>query len=447
MIDNIYNNIISNTFWRVCVIDRQMRSHWHALDNFRALSPSESRLRLAERLMAQVRYFGERGDALPEWREAARITDPEKFWEIWPSLPIITKKDLRNRFQPAEMERRFGLRGSISSTGGSTGEPTQFFHDEPMIRATDANRLYCRLQVGWEPGMPLIAVWGSERDIGKRGRGLKARFGMRLLNDWMVDGYRLSADTTDRVLELIGRFRFAAIYGFTGLLEFVARQVLEQGAMPPAGRVRAAWNGGEMLFDHQVELFRKAFGVPLLNFYGGRELSAMAFQPHEGASLRVLRPYLFVEIVDDRGKHVPPGETGRLIWTSTVCRGTPFLRYDIGDVGSSEAPDQDESGIHALTRLEGRHSGLMRLPNGGTIGCIFWNHLLKDYPEVEQFQVALIGDRRVELRLRGSGLDQERESRLRDVVRRFLGEGDVRISWVDRIPLTPQGKLVQVVRE
>ena len=55
------------------------------------------------------------------------------------------------------------------------------------------------------------------------------------------------------------------------LLEFVAQRVLETGRRIRPGVVRTAWNGGEMLFPQQCELFRQAFGVPLLNRYGGRE--------------------------------------------------------------------------------------------------------------------------------------------------------------------------------
>lgn len=448
MIFDSLNCAISTLYWRGRRIDLDIRSCWSDLDDFNALPPHEARRRLAGRLQAQIRHFAARADALPEWREAAQIKDPDDLWAAWTSLPILTKQDLRDRFRPDEMQRRFKLDGVASSTGGSTGEPTPFFHDSAMRTAKYAAQLYCQRQFGWEPGMPVVQVWGSDRDIGKHGRTLKARLEARLLNQWMVDGYRLSADTTDRVMKLISRFRSVALYGFTGLLEFVAGQVLERGAVSSLrGRVHAAWNGGEMLFDQQVELFQSAFGVPLLNLYGGRELSAMAFQQRAGGPLRVLRPLLFVEIVDDLGKPVRPGETGRLIWTSTVCRGTPFLRYDIGDIGSSDDHDQDESGIRALTSLQGRHAGMLKLANGNAIGCLYWNHLFKEYPEIKQFQVALIGDHRIQLRLKGSGFDRDREGQLLAVVKKLVNQNDVTVTWLDCIPLTPQGKRVQVIHE
>jgi phenylacetate-CoA ligase len=316
-----------------------------------------------------------------------------------------------------------------------------------MVRVANATQLYARCQLGWKPGMPLICVWGSQRDIGREYR-LRSRIGSWLRRRHLVDGYRMDGQTVDRVLELIRRCRRpVAIYGFSSMLHFVAREVLSRGDLPPAGKVCAAWNGGEMLFPSQSEIFEQAFGVPILNLYGGRELGTMAFQAQWGASMCVARPFVYVDIVDDAGRPVPPGQAGRLIWTSTVGRGTPFLRYDIGDLGAADACDQDESGVYRLTSLCGRHAGLLTLPGGKTLSALFWNHLFKEFPEVVQFQVALVEDRGIELRLKGKPFSREREMDLRRILLNFMGPLPVNIVWMAAIPLTQQGKLLQVVRE
>ena len=438
--------MIRSAYWNRYLSRAQVKPIWQELEDFQTFFPKQARLELSRRLLAQVQYFGSRADTLPEWREAATIKDPEELWRVWPSLPIVSKHDLKTRFQPAEMKSRFNLGGIASSTGGSTGEPTPYLHDEAMRQATTAARLYCRSRIGWRPGMLVICVWGSERDIGKH-RNWRSRVSSYLLNYWLIDGYSLDHKTVDSVLKLIARHSLVAIYGFTSMLEFVAREVLRRGDLPPRGKVRTAWNGGEMLFETQSDLFRQAFGVPILNFYGGREMGAMAYQPSASSSLHVLRPFVFVEIVDENGKPVPPGMTGRLLWTSTVNRGTPFLRYDVGDVGCYGPGDYDESGIFGIRELQGRQAGLLKLPNGKTINCLFWNHLFKEFSEIEQFQVALLEDQQIQLRLKGTPFTLQREHECRQTLKNLLGQTPVAISWLDKIPLTQQGKLVQVVRE
>lgn len=419
---------------------------WQELDHFRFLSPAEQRRILASRLLDQIRYFGRRADALPEWREAAGIDDPDELWRIWPSLPILRKQDLRERFDPVAIQERFGLDGRVDASGGSTGEPTQFFHDRRMTFTAVAAETYTRLRMGWKLGMPTICVWGSDRDLGRE-VSLRLRLHARLLNEFAVDGYSLTLHTAERVWDLVGRNGGVAIYGFTSMLEYVARKTLECGRTFPPGSVRTAWNGGEMLFHEQSEVFRRAFGVPILNRYGGRELGAMVCQFGEQEPLSILRPWLFLEVVDDSGKPVGPGQTGRLVWTSTICRGTPFLRYDIEDLGMFDAVHQDESGIGALKELDGRMAGLFELPDGRKVSCLFWNHLFKGFSAVHQFQIVLKKDGSIEFLLAGQELSPAQQAQLSNTVRGFLHATPFRFSWVQKIPRTARGKLVQVVRE
>lgn len=439
--------MIRRALWEADIARRGVRPLWRELDRFTSNRPDEARRRLARLLHGQIQHFGARADALPEWREAARVRDPDELWRIWPSLPIVGKADLQTRFHPREMVERFGLRGRASSTGGSTGEPTPFFHDRAMIRSMAATRLYAWRRMGWRAGSPVVYVWGSERDIGGQ-TSLRGRVTARLQNLWVVDGYALDHRTVDRVLHLLREHGQVCMYGFTSMLEFVAREVVRRGDALP-GRVKAAWNGGEMLFESQSRVFEEAFGVPILNMYGGRELSTMAFQPAAGLPLQVMRPWLFAEVVDEEGRPVGPGETGRLLWTSTLGRGTPFLRYDVGDLAAYDGAGHDESGIRTLAELRGRQAGLIALPDGRTINGLYWNHLMKEFPEVEQFQVAWKAEEgpRVELRLRGTPLAPEREAHLRRAASVVLGAMPIDVRWVERIPRTAQGKLMQVVRE
>ncbi len=439
--------ILSSAYWKTYIAKNHCHSYWKEMDEFRSISSREARRRMGERLVAQLQYFGRRADALSEWKEAAAVREPEDAWRIWSSLPIITKRDLVTRFHPREMAPRFGLAGKADSTGGSTGEPTHFFHTRESVNVNAAAILYARRKMGWWPGLARVGLWGSDRDVGRAGATRRNRIESRLRNEYMIAGFEANDSTVDTLLRMIHQCAPVAVFGYSTLLEFAAREVLRRGDLPPVGRVRTAWNGGEMLFQPQSELFRQAFGVPIFNWYGGRELTVMAFQETASGPLHVVRPYLMVEVVDDAGKPVGPGQPGRLLWTSTVCRGTPFLRYDIGDSGLYSAEGADESGIRAIRELHGRNAGILKLPNGKVINCIFWNHLFKEFTEVEQFQVALLSSQTVELRLKGSAFSEEREAHLRSILGGLLNGVPVTICWKDKIPLTREGKLMQVVRE
>ncbi len=199
------HEMFSAALWNAYCRFQGMKKWWSDLESFQVISPAAARAELAKRLLAQISYFGTRDDALPEWREAGKVRNPDELWRVWPDLPIVSKQDLQNSFRPHEIKRRFGIKGNITSTGGSTGEPTWFLHDTDMQQASKATNVYCRLKVGWRPGLPTIIVWGSERDIGKQ-QALRRRVLMRLANLLLIDAYELTSATVDKILELIRKY-------------------------------------------------------------------------------------------------------------------------------------------------------------------------------------------------------------------------------------------------
>jgi phenylacetate-CoA ligase len=176
-------------------------------------------------------------------------------------------------------------------------------------------------------------------------------------------------------------------------------------------------------------------------------MGSIACQQIEGGPLLISRPWYFVEIVDDQGRPVQPGESGAVLVTSTICRGTPFLRYRIGDAATFDNACCNESGISGLSRLDGRLAGILQLADGRRINNIVWNHLFKEFAEVEQFQVVVQKNGALRLRLKGAAHRPTDDSRLQQAISRLLRDNAFEITWVDQIPLTSRGKLLQVVQE
>jgi phenylacetate-CoA ligase len=442
--------ILDRLYWRRHERQYDVASVAATLAEFHGATPDGRRRLLAARLRDALRHFAGRPDALPEWREVARLDDLDALWRAWPSLPIVTKADLRHRFAPQAL-RALGVTGVLSATGGSTGEPTTFIHDDAAVRTMGALTYLTRQALGWWPGMPTICVWGAQRDIGQGLTGyrrLRHDLTNRLSRLSEVDGFSLTDDTARRVLDrLRASGGGAAIYGFSSMLDHVARVAQRHGWPIEPGLVQVAWNGGEMLHDAQVARFRDVFGVPILNYYGGREIGTIAAQHEAGGPLQLVRPYVFVELVGDDDAPVEPGHPGRVIVTSTHGRGTPFVRYDIGDVATCREDGLEVSGVTRLDALHGRAGSVLQLPTGATVSNNYWNHLLKEIAEVEQFQVRLRVDGSLRLAFVGRPFGAAREAWLRRVLGDFLGPIPVEIAWVDEIPPTRLGKRLQVVSD
>jgi hypothetical protein len=178
----------------------------------------------------------------------------------------------------------------------------------------------CAIAEGWAPSLaPLPPIPSSNNPqrrptipprrcyTASRARSLygEVKSARRLRNQFLADGYNFSNRTVERGFSHMGNGP-VAVFGFTCTLEFVAWRALEtEGRFTP--ELFARRGTGRNIVSEQSELFRQVFKVPLFNRYGGRELSAMACQFAEGRPLHVLRPWLFLEILNDRSRPAAPG--------------------------------------------------------------------------------------------------------------------------------------------
>lgn len=432
---------LSSVSWRAFSLSSRVRKPLERLLFFRSLGEVAQRDHLLHSLKDVLHRHSSLQGAPPEWTRALRQSNPLDFFKAWREIPVLTKTDLQSKFNPNAL-RRQGRTGVEFSTGGSTGEPTRFLHDEGMLRAKSAARLYARLQQGWNPGVRTVGVWGSERDIGKS-RSLTARAVSYVRNEALVDGYKLDEGTLERLIAASNDSKEIAVFGFSTMLDYLARTALTKKDLRLRGRVATAWNGGESLTAEHVSRFKDAFGVPILNLYGGREFSAIAFQSKESGPLETMLPLLFVEVLDESGAPVPAGQAGQVVITSTVCNSTPFVRYAIGDMAKPSSVDRITGAAISLASIEGRRGESIPLPSGKVLHPLVWNHLMKEYESVLAFQVRVGNGFRI--LITGDVSSDDLQS-INAAASRLLESPGVSVELVPTIPRTAQGKLLQVIK-
>ncbi len=350
-------------------------------------------------------------------------------------LPILTRKGLQQRF--GELERIYrGRRGIYENrTGGSTGEPVHYLRSKGMDRACRGATHETMGILGWQPGMKRLCLWGSDRDIGLSAS--QPWYRALMGNAVVFGGFRCGEAEYLAFYDEVRRSPGCAVYGYTSLLEDCARTLRERGLRLPAGHVRAAWVGGEMLFDRQRELFEQVFGAPLRNLYGSRECEAVAAECREG-SLHV-NPRYVLEATPVDG--LEKGQ-GALLVTDLFNSVTPLLRYQIGDLGHVE-PAECRCGRRGqvLARLAGRVSGLIELSSGHKVSHIFFSHLLKEYAEIRQFQTVRCDPDRFEIRYSGLELPAFAQQRIVERTSVALEGATVEVVRVDELEKSPTGKL------
>lgn len=146
----------------------------------------------------------------------------------------------------------------------------------------------------------------------------------------------IGSATPARLDELVARIRAVrpqALYGHTSLLALIAQHVLSRGTDLARHGIKAAFATAGQLAPTQRDAIARAFGCPVAAGYERGDAGFIAHEcPHGGLHLNA--EHLIVEIVDEQGRALPPGEPGRVLVTHLHSHDFPFVRYDSGDIAA-----------------------------------------------------------------------------------------------------------------
>ncbi len=279
----------------------------------------------------------------------------------WNSIPVITKLDLQ---QPLEnrLSKGFSVKDCyVNKTSGSSGTPFIFAKDK-----------YCHAMT-WSGFIDRYGWYHLDFNTSKQARfyGIPLNtigYYKERLKDVLSRRFRFSVfDLSDAQLEKnLNKFKstsFDYINGYTSSIvqfaKFLERKDIILKSVCPSLKVCIVTS--EMLFDNDKTLLKKQFGIPVVNEYGAAELGLIAFQ-NTNDEWVVNSDDLFIEILDEHNKPVPYGKEGKVVITSLYNKAHPFIRYQLGDIGTLSEESTLQKPI--LKSLVGRTNDIAILPSG-----------------------------------------------------------------------------------
>jgi len=352
-------------------------------------------------------------------------------------LPFLTKDVIRRNREDLKAE---GARLRLFNTGGSTGEPLQFFIGNERVSHDVAAKWRATRWWGVDIGDPEIVVWGSPIELGAQDRVREIRD--RLLRTQLLPAFEMSEMRLDEFLDRIAAARPKMLFGYPSALSLIAEHAAARGRDMRSAGVKVAFVTAEQLYEHQKKAIAEAFDCSVANGYGGRDLGFVAHECPEGG-LHVTAEDLVVEIVDENGKAVPRGEEGEIVVTHLASFDFPFVRYRSGDMGTlSEWLCPCGRGLPLLEAVHGRTTDFVIAEDGTVMHALAVIYAVRDVPGIRNFKVVQ-EDRsftRV-LLVPENGFSHETEEKIRGRLAERLGRG-VRISVerVDEIPPSASGK-------
>jgi phenylacetate-CoA ligase len=146
---------------------------------------------------------------------------------------------------------------------------------------------------------------------------------------------------------------------------------------------------GEVVDGALRNLAGRTFGTDLMNVYGSTELGHIACECPNREGLHIFSCKVIMELLDEAGRDVPAGQTGRVVVTDLFSRATPIIRYaGLGDYAvRGQARCSCGRPLPLLSRVEGRVVDTVVLPDGQVVHPYSLTLALEDVPHLSKFQI------------------------------------------------------------
>lgn len=297
--------------------------------------------------------------------------------EDFGKLPRLLRADIRE-LSAAVRALHHPSEFTAGRSSGSSGMPAEFLFDRPHQIGRFATRARYLFENGWNP---------ARRNIWLLFQGPYMEEGdASLVRSRAVLRTRFIHPSTDfaKLAEEVCALDPVFLYAYPEYLVEMLK-VLE-GGRRRIPSLRKIFTGSEILEDDTRRRVRDLLGVEIADSYGTTE-GFIAWQCETG-SYHVNAEQIMLEIIDDAGDPVGPGETGRVVITTLENYLMPLVRYEIGDFAvASQGPCACGRTLPTIGRIIGRTVNMFRLRDGRLLSPWEFVEVLRDSRWFRQFQM------------------------------------------------------------
>ncbi|MFC7548609.1 phenylacetate--CoA ligase family protein [Plantactinospora sp. GCM10030261] len=315
---------------------------------------------------------------VPYYRDGDYPDEPLTSLAELARLPSLTKPEVLRA--GVDRFRTPGLapgRYHRDVTSGSTGVRLEVWHDVDAYGYHGATVLRRFLRSGYRP-------WWRIAHIKPYPRPVRWFQRLGLFPRVVIPAGQPEAALARQVLAT----RPGLIMGYPVMLRALLHTFTDAELTRLRRTLRMVMTDSELLTDEVAALLAEGFGVPVFDEYSAHEVLTVSTQCRHGA-LHVDEDRVWLEIVDDQGRPVPPGTTGSVVVTHYRERAMPLVRYALGD-RARLLPDGDcpcGSAFRRMRLVDGRVNDFVTLPGGRRVYSAVFLGLAKQTPGLAECMV------------------------------------------------------------
>lgn len=245
-----------------------------------------------------------------------------------PDLPMVSKEDIRAAQADFTSEAYANETLHTYATSGTTGTPVGILFSTGMHQTWSAAYEHrCRHFAGVDNSMSRAMIGG--RLVVTTGQAeppfWRTNYAERQL---YMSAFHISPETAPLYAKALKDFDPDYLVGYASSHFFLARFLVEQGL--EACRPKAILTSSEKLTAEMRETMERAYGCEVFDAYSGVEACCLASEC-EQHRLHVSPDVGIIELLDEAGQPVGPGEVGEVVATGLLNFAQPLIRYRTGD--------------------------------------------------------------------------------------------------------------------
>lgn len=331
-------------------------------------------------------------------------------------------------------------KGEVSLTGGTTGSSMKVLQTKEDIQERHALLDFFRAKYGYSLGKR--TAWFSGKDLTRSKDLMK---GICYRDDWINNiRYYSTFHITERYFNAYWNsfIKFAPEYlvGFPSSVYDICVMAKERG-LSFKGRVKAFFPTAETILPQHRAVIGEVLGCPLIDQYASSEGAPFILQCEAG-QLHIHPLTGVFEVVDEK---LQPAQEGEILVTSFSTRGTPLIRYRIGDrIKLASKGEHCTCGSHfpLVEYIDGRSSDYIWSAENGKVNLGNVSNCSKDAPGIICFQVVQEKKSVIDVKLvKGREFtEKDKESFVQALEARLGNAMSINIEYVEEIPREKSGK-------
>lgn len=268
-------------------------------------------------------------------------------------IPPLTKEIILDNYDDILLRGKRGISYRHCSTGGSTGNPTQYIKDNKSWGFDNAFNIHMWKQTGYHYGDKFLAL-GSSSLFPTNKKSSVHNFYYKLKGKIPYNAMNMSDDVVFACLDLIRKKNVHYIYGYASSI-YILASFIEKNCFQDKVQIKACFPTSEVLTPLYRETMERVFGCTVSDMYGAHDGGIVAHNIKGGYKVGYNS---IVQIANG-------AQSGPALLTDVLSNSFPFIRYQLGDeLSIGDGYNNTFFNGQVLEKVIGRTSDIIKLENG-----------------------------------------------------------------------------------